>query len=251
MSIYKLSKSNYWVAFVCLMLLNVLLAFILWHSVLAQTSDDIIRDQPPVVAEVIKQKDCPLSITVINVDNSALSFQRVDFVLQNTGNKSIRAYVLLGQAKTTGKINTNSFATKLLQTGEFHNDEVFMERKAIKESGRLFLSLDYVEFEDGSSWGADSQGFSKNIAGERAGRLAAIRKTKDLITSRNLTDLTNLLNQNVAEMTVNVPESTMSDGWQKGYRTGYKGVFSILQRSKEGGIEALSTKLDEIEKFAK
>ena len=185
------------------------------------------------------------------MDNSASSFQRVDLVLQNTSAKSIRAYVLLGQAKTTGKINTYSFATKLLRVNEFHEGEVFLEREAIRESKQLFLSIDYAEFEDGSSWGADSQGFSKNIAGERAGRLAAIKKIRELVVARNLAEVTNLLSQKVTEMVVNIPESTQSEGWQKRYRTGYKGVLSILQSQKEPTVEMLSAKLDEIEKYAK
>ena len=221
------------------------------YSVLAQNSDYLIRNQAPIIAEVVKQKDCPLAISIVNVDNSALSFQRVNFVLQNVGNKRIRSYVLVGQAKTTGKINTNSFAEKLLQIGEFHNDEVSVERNALREYRQLFLSLDFVEFEDGSSWGADIQGFSINIAGEREGRLAAIKKIKDLIASRSLTELTNLLEQNVADITVKIPESTKADGWKRGYQTGYKTVFSILQKSKGGGVEVLSTKIDLMEKLAK
>jgi hypothetical protein len=222
-------------------------------SAFAQTSDNITKDQAPIVPEIVKQKNCPLAITVVNVDNSALSFQKADLVLQNVSNKSVRAYVLLGQAKTTGKINTYSFATKSLRANEFHESEVFLEREAIRESKQLFLSIDYVEFEDGSSWGVDSQGFSKNISGERAGRLAAIRELKNIIIANDVGNLTKLLDQEITEITVDLPESgqSESDGWKKGYKTGYKTVFSVLQSHREKEIERLKAQIDEMEKLAK
>jgi hypothetical protein len=251
MMAYKVSKSNYIVASACLILLNILSGSILLFSTFAQISDNLTKDQTPIVPEIVKQKNCPLTITIINVDNSASSFQKVDFVLRNVSNKSVRAYVLLGQANTTGKINTYSFATKFLRANEFHEGEVFLERVAIRESKQLFLSIDYAEFEDGSSWGADSQGFSKNISGERAGRLAAIRELKNVITSDNLAYLTGLLNQDITEMAIDLPKSKQSEGWKKGYKTGYKTVFSMLQSSEEKDIEKFKVQLDEMEKFAK
>jgi len=249
MRFYKFSKSNYLVTFVCFTGLNIILVGILLYTVYAQTTDEVLRNQTLLVVEVVKQKDCPVSFTIVNVDNSAPSFQRVNFNVQNISTKAIRAYVLTGQAKTTGKIITDSFITSLLNPGLFQGEEISLERKAIKESGRMFLSVDYIEFQDGSSWGVDSQGFSKRIAGERVGRVAAINRIKDLIARKNLVDLDGLLGQEISEMEIETPDSGQSDEWKKGYRTGYKAVFSILQRSKEGGVEALSTKLNEIEKL--
>jgi hypothetical protein len=248
---FKLSKKTYLTAFVFVMALNVCLAVFLIRNVFAQTTADKLKDQPPIVAEVLEQKDSPLLITVNNVDNSDESYQTVKYVVQNIGSKSVRTFTVYSNGRNTGQVIINSLALKSLQTNEFKEGQVFIERENIKPDEKILLSVDYVVFEDGSSWGNDTQQKSKEITGEWAGRKFAVQYFKELIKNRDITTLTNVLEQEVAEISIPPIDSNQTEEWEKGFQRGYKSVVAILQQNKKQGTNALSAKLDEIEKIAK
>jgi hypothetical protein len=252
MKINEYSKKTYLLGFVFVMLLNICLTVFLLQNVWGQTSNGNLKNQSPVKVKILEQKDCPLQITVINVDNSALSAQNIVYSLQNISNKPIRAYTLLGDGKNDGKVVTNSFVTRLFQPDGYEYDNFFVESEIAKE-GTIFLSIDYVEFEDGSFWGKDREKKSKEIAGEFEGRKAAVKHLKDLIKNQNANGENGIkafLQQDIKEINVDVPNTNQPDEWKRGFRGGYKAVISVLQRIREQEIENLAKKLDEMEKFA-
>lgn len=248
--LYEQKRKMYLTPLIFVTVLNLGLGAFLLHTVFGQTPDDSFRDQAPIIAEVLSQKECPLLITVINVDNSAPDYQRVNFVVQNISSKPVRAYALLGNRKTGGKIITTTFATKLLQPNEAKTDDFFEERVNIKPSEVLTFSIDYVEFDGAESWGDDIQKKSKQIAGERAGRKVAIQYFKDLIKNQDTKSLTRLMEGEIAQMTAPSPDAEQDEEWQKGFQRGYKSVVAILRRNKKEGIETLSKDLAEMEKLS-
>lgn len=247
-------KSNrFLLLFGFVMILNIIMTVVLLRASYGQTQKDDYSSQQPVKVEVMEQKDCPLRIMVVNVDNSNLSFQIIAYSLENISDKPISAYVLLGDGKNNGKIITNLFTTKLFQTGKYEFSDFFVERETIKENEAVFLSIDYVEFSDGSSWGSDSQGKSEEIAGQREGVKTAIKQLKDSIKNQsasNAKNTKNLLEKDIKEIEVDMPNTNQSDEWKKGFRSGYKGIISTLQREREQKSENLIKKLDEMEKIA-
>lgn len=249
----QLKSKKYFLLFILVMLINTLLTVSLLRVSFSQTKKDDFSSQRAVKAAVMEQKDSPLRITIVNVDNSPLSYQVIISSLQNVSNKPIRAYTLLGDgSKSSGKVITSSFTTELLQAGQSVINSFDLERQSIKEGETVLLSIDYVEFEDGSSWGNDNQRKSKALAGEREGRKVAIKQLKDLLKNQNLSsasDITNLL-KDLEEITVYVPDVNQSDEWKRGFRLGYKSVVSILQGIEGKKIEKLTQKLDEMEKIA-
>jgi hypothetical protein len=244
---------KYLFLFIFVMILNISLTIVLLRVSFGQIQKAEPLSQPPIRVEIVEQKDCPLRIMVVNVDNSALSAQNIVYSLQNISNKSIRAYTLLGDGKSDGKVVTNSFISKLFQPSEYEYGDFFVEREIAKEEKTISLSIDYVEFEDGSAWGNDSQKKSKEIAGAREGRKAAIQHLKGLLKNQNATDETGIktfLKQDIKQIIVAVPNTIQSDEWKTGFRGGYKAVISVLQRIREQEIETLAQKLDEMEKIA-
>lgn len=248
----NLKNKKYLLLFILVMVLNAVLTVTLLRVSFGQNKEDF-SSQQPIKAEVMEQKGSPLRIVIVNVDNSALSHQEIICSLQNIGNKPIRAYTLLGGGKGDGKIITRFFATKLFQAGESEINSVPLERRSIKEGETILLSIDYIEFEDGSSWGVDSRGKSKALAGQREGTKAAIKQLKDLIKNQNANganSVTNFLKQDLQEITVAAPDANQSDEWKRGFQLGYKSVISILQGIEGQKIEKLTKKLDEMEKIA-
>ena len=242
---------KYRISFFVVTAFNLVLGAFLLDASFGQATDGTFPNQLPLIVEVVSQDNVPIRIADINVDNSMSSYQSVNLVLQNIGNQAIRAYVLFGDGNTNGKIITRSLVTDSLRVGESQTVAMQIERQTIIKDLVLRLSVDYAEFEDGSSWGSDSQGQSELIKGERAGRSAAIVKFKDLIKNNKMTELTEIFGLDVTEMNVLVPNSMQSEKWKRAYQRGYKGVAVILGNIRSQGTETLFNKLNEMEGIAK
>lgn len=244
----KLSKRSYLVAFSIVMILNVCLGIFLIRNVLAQTSDDKLKNQLPIKVEVVEQKDNPILITVINVDNSAESYQKINYAVQNIGNKSIRGYVVWGSGKNTGKIITNFLPTKLFQPNASFTEELFIERENLKSDGKISLTIDYVAFEDGSSWGEDTQGQSEQINGGCVGAATAAEQFVKIIENKDEATLNNIMKKPLLEVEIPLPEGfkNKSEKWQTGFRGGYKSIISYIKKQQDKGGKELLESLNEI-----
>jgi uncharacterized protein with PQ loop repeat len=247
---FKLGKKTYLIGFAFVMLLNICLTFFLIKGVLAQTSDNKTKNQPPIVAETTRQNDSPLRITIINVDNSNKDYQEINYTVRNVSNKSIRAYVVLNNSKINGDRGTTirRFGTTLFQPGEFDKGWLSEERSLIKSDDVLFLSIDYVEFADGAFWGKDTARQSEYIAGSRAGWKEMVRQLK-LLYNQKGTSLTDFLKRDATEINPLSIDSSQTSKWQDGFRSGYRAAASTLQKTyKNQGADLIYIKLSEMEK---
>jgi hypothetical protein len=244
----KLSKRTYLVAFAFVMLLNALIAAFLFRTVLAQTSDSKLKNQTPITVEVVKQTNNPLLITIVNVDNSNQNYQMINYSVQNISNKSIRGYVTEARSENSGKISTDFFPAKLFQTGITYNEELIVERENIKLNKNLSLLIDYVEFEDGSYWGEDTQGQSEQIAGGLVGAKMAIEYFESFIENRELLNLRTLMDKPLKDIEITLPEISKSknEKWQDGFRNGYKSIIGFVKNQKGKSDEQILSKLNEI-----
>lgn len=236
----KLSK--YKIAFKFLTLLNLVMVVFLFEHVVAQNNSASSQNQATIIARVIPQSDSPLQISIIRVENSAPSFQSVIFSVRNVSNQPIRAFTITGE-----NIITYSFAAKMLFPGEIYESSMEVERNSIKAGTESLLSVDYVEFERGNSWGRDLAGKSKQIREERVGRIYAIRFLKDLLRNGNTSAIANILNQEVSKMSVPRPQINLDSDGEKGFRRGFKGIISILQKNENKSLDSISKKLNELE----
>ena len=249
-----LKSKRFLLLLVFVMLLNVTLTVVLLRASFGQTQRDDYSKQQLVNVEVGKQKGCPLRIMVINVDNSGLSFQNIAYSLQNISGKAIRAYTVLGDGKSNGKVVTRFYTTDLLQSGKYEFNDFPVERATIQEDEEIALSVDYVKFADGSSWGTDSQKKSKELDGQGEGVKFAISQIKNLIKGQDrktANDVESLLNQDIRDISIEAPDTTQSEEWKQGFRRGYKAVVSVLQDEREQKTENLIKKLDEMEKLSR
>lgn len=238
---------KYFVAIGIVMLVNIALGVFLIHNVFAQKTNVDLTNQLPVKVEVESQKDSPLVVTVLSVETSGELFQNINYTIQNVDRKPIRAYTLVGRKKVGGKIMTRSFMVKLFQPQQVNIAQFEEERANIKEDTKITLSIDYVEFADGSSWGKDEYQTSEQITQEFAGREAAIDYFKRLIENNEQSSLSNELEQNIVDYQVPIPDRQMNEKAQRGFRTGYKSILSVLQENKNQSNELLLKKLQELE----
>lgn len=231
-------------SFAFIMFFNFGLGIFFINNLLAQEREVDYKDQQPLKTNIVLQKDSPLRVTVNNVDNTNISFQKVNFTVQNISDKKIRAITILGNSKSSGKIVTTSF-NNFFQPGEIVFKEIDIEREVIEESKNISISIDYVEFSDGSFWGSDTQRKSEDFAGERAGKLLAVSELKEIINNTN--ELKNFLGKEITEIEPKFNKQNQTEQWIKGFRGGYRNVISVIQRNKEKDSSEILKILNSIE----
>jgi hypothetical protein len=162
----------------------------------------------------------------------------------NAGDKPIQAFVLVVDADRGKQVHTTIRPVKMIGTDEF----VF-ENAGIFKEGKFTLSIDYVEFADGMTWGGDQFGRSKYINAYLTGRNLAITRLKDLLGGTIPDDFQKLLDAfgsySVSEP-ANIHRPDMSN---RQTLLGYREVITMLRRSNKRTEEAqdLARKLELME----
>lgn len=226
--------------------LNVTLASFLLRTAFTQSIDDT-KNQKSVVSQVRNQERSPMFISIRDIDNTNKDFQVVNFTVQNISSAPIRGYVIVGEPHG-GKILTNFFPITPFLPGVVYAQEIVLERKNIQKEEVLSLSVDYVVFTDGKTWGANHTRKSEHFEGAFAGVAAAVDAVKDMINKNQSNQLDELRSTRLLDIEVRLPNVKENSGekWENGFREGYKSVISFIKGQPDTAI--LAGKLDEIKK---
>jgi hypothetical protein len=188
--------------------------------------------QNDIQLEVYNSPDAPVFITQSAINESPY-FQDVrciDFALQNIGQKRIIVFVpLLSSASfVDGNMLNHRYdfdPGKLIQTG------MNEDRIKFKPGDVVSLSIDYVLFSDGTSWGKDTQKNSESIAGYFDGEKFAIEQIRGLLKEKNSDELFRLLRLAKAGKLDDSPppvDTQKSEKWQRGFLSAYKTTLVFL-----------------------
>jgi hypothetical protein len=204
--------------------------------------------QKTITVDVIVQPDCPVSINVLAIDNSNTNAQQVSVALQNVGTKSISGFVLTQRDSNKSEITSTSYLPRLFAPSQVMNQFIVIDNRNVRPDGKNELSVDYVRFVDGSSWGDDTAGQSERISGYLAGYRSGISFANSII--KNDEDaLTHLLREEITNVNPPSVDQSKPGLWRGGFVIGYRTVISRLQRTfEEKGINAVAGKLEEIGK---
>jgi len=148
-----------------------------------------IADTPPpaeVVIDIVNQPGCPLLLAVISVD-AALPFGLADesqsrrtirVKVANIDDKPIRGYAL-GFLDEKTKMISSTVMGRFIDRGQ----SIPIPASATGEWSKVLISVDYVEFSDGTSWGNDSFRRSQMIERFRAGRDLAMSRLNEVLVN--------------------------------------------------------------------
>lgn len=212
-------------------------------SILSRSSDSLssprkeipagLRTQsraPSVIAK--PQADAPLVISsprVVSWDGQDLE---VALDVVNVAKKAIRGYALglsvQGEGAPSGQImfvnldlSNNSPLTPNRITTIFDVHQV----SSAKEN-QIAYFVDYVEFSDGSKWGADSGNNEQRSAGQRAAAQILSKRLLAILNSGGSADVMTAIEKGAANIE---PPSERSEEWKEGFR---RACASISQRLK-------------------
>lgn len=208
-----------------------------------------IQTQAPAIA-VQAQADTPLLISSPRI----LSWNGQDgefaFEITNASGKSIRAYAIKQGIKAGGSevgsvlfINLDLTNSPPLQPNQAVTGFDTCQALSEKEQ-RIIMSVDYVEFSDGTKWGVDSGKSAERSAGQRAVASLISKRLLKILDESNLNNVMSAIEAGAANIE---PPADVSDEWKEGFRTGGNSIAARLKNAqKRGGSRQVEQKLREL-----
>ena len=190
---------------------------------------------PDGTAQGKSQPDSPLSIRtnrIIFDDPYKPSFE---YTVVNNNDKPVRAYTIRKDDGLTG--SNLSMLNSPLQPGQ-SQWEASGDTSYSEPVQTILLSVDFVEFTDGTAWGPDTTRSYQRLAGIRAGM--SVERTR-LLTIFNDDGVAKLSRDLDAELEINPPQGN-SPEWSDGFRTGTLQYRARLRRTRtQGGAPLLES----------
>lgn len=202
--------------------------------------------KPQLKVAVKRQTDAPIAIKVSSADELAAGSPQIAFVLRNLGEKAIRAYTIrweatIGSSSFAGMVLTNiNVQESIFAPGQSRSESLSSLPSSTTPITRLVLTVDYVEFLDGASWGPDIQKSAEILAGQRAGARAEAANLLRLLDSRGPSAV-------IDSYAADEPEASAPPGnsekWVEGFRSGRDTIRARLRHSKGGPLDEIRTEL--------
>jgi hypothetical protein len=202
-------------------------------------SDPNTTQSQDSIITVETQNDSPLKISSVaatspfDADSQIMEF---GYYLINSSQKPIRAYAIKQELSVDGtksggtvSLDNLQLTNSLLRPNEsrFTGDTVRLRpnKKTI-----VVLSVDFVEFSDGTKWGLDSLKSSAQVAGQRAGARSISQQLLKILNDGKIDDVVREMDK--ASTTTEVPNDQPEE-WRIGFRQGRVVILDRLKRSKE------------------
>ena len=186
---------------------------------------------------ISEQPGSPLLILSTGVDDSSNPLEpHYWYSITNNTDKPIRSYTIL-EAVSSGSGSpiisstlTDSPAIRLFLTPHGSKQESGGYGRTYRVvPDKVLLSVDFVEFADGTRWGDDTTNSGEKVDGKRAGGKAAIKKYREILITEGIEGLERALtNPSLIQ-----PEGSLkTDDWRTGFEIGVNTVKSRLRKTR-------------------
>ena len=189
---------------------------------------------------VASQPDSPMLISLREVIASDPLNPQINFQVENIGSKPIRAFSIryddaASKTERSGLVNDHVVECPYLRRPGQWQDIAFSLVGKSEPSERITLSVDFVEFEDGGAWGADTFKSSDRIAGRRAGFEAERTRLIKIMAQSGIDAVVKAAESGVAE-----PPQGHSSEWEQVFREGARVVAARVRHEfTERGAAAI------------
>ncbi len=184
-------------------------------------------------ASVRGTHDSPLKLEIPHpeITGEDLYSPQVDVVIENTSSKDVSSYAIRydlgfnGELRPGGvEIYQSSIARSILRQGDSRTLTVGEAHYSLPLE-RVVVSLDFVEFTDGSTWGADKYSSKELLAGLRAGAHAMTEHLLRALTENG----PNALSAELNDTDDHIDGGEQSPKWLEGFQ---RGKAFIKERAK-------------------
>jgi len=186
---------------------------------------------------IAKQPDCPLLVLSTGIDSTNPLEPHYSYSVTNRVEKPIIAYAIRETVKLGSgtPIVGTSFVhlpseTLILRPHESRQEDGGFGKASDRAPSEINISVDFVEFADGTRWGEDVGKSGDRLDGQRAGGEAAIKRYREALSTQGLQGLEIALdNPNLVQPQRGTTDST---DWREGFVQGVSVVKQRLIRAK-------------------
>ena len=194
---------------------------------------------------VKQQPDAPLRLLFRKSNLSTAHTPEFEVIVGNDSVQPVCAYairyeILSGNSKIGGAELTNKMSTSsVLQSGQSESLYLGGDISYPDTFDNILISVDFVEFMDGTSWGPDISKSRERLLGLRAGARAATRYFSKVLKHNGPQAVMSAIKERDAELT---PKSSHSPEWLDGFRGGMGAIRARLENAytKNGFLEVES-----------
>ena len=210
-------------------------------SIVAQSRDSRQPAQSSLNRVAVQSPpDAPLRISSV-VDNSDdPEAPLVNFVLENVSGKPIQAYWISYDTIAQGinvRLGSGVNATSqesILPPGKRRETAVLNRGKE-----KISLSVDFIEFADGTTWGDDTAKYGESLAAERRGAQAEAERLRKMLDTSGLSAVVAA----VSEREISLRSNRFSRS-ESGSLVGARATRLRVRRAyDQGGLAAIETAL--------
>ena len=190
-----------------------------------------------LTVQVESQPQSPLQFSSTKVLSPDPFSPNIEFTVINKGEKAIRAYTVTRELVTDGGSRKAALFTHLAA-----QREVLQPRQSKTGSvnepysplpvRNVILSIDFVEFVNGETWGADVYNSAQRLAGQERGVAAALEHFRKVRAEKGASTLLEAVTSEEEEI---APPEGGSPEWQDGFKTGVALMRLRLKRAEQGG----------------
>ena len=212
------------------------------------TGERVSLQQSPTVI-ITPQPGAPLQIISTWVESGKPENFRLVAQVQNQSNKGIRAYTINSLTTTSKRQNGTSQFMNLTQASivwqptEIRAVELADSQQEQINTARL--TFDFVEFEDGTTWGPDKENSRDMLAGQRAGAKLERQRLREIMEAKGPEAIAldiKIGNKSEVETAISAARSRQ---WIEGF---HNGVVSVRRRVSSavasGSKEQIKSELD-------
>lgn len=203
---------------------------------------------PATDVSVSEQEGAPLRVLSTSVESAEPRAFRLKVIVQNQSLKEIRAYAITSVTATEKEQGGNTnFINLTRRDGIWRPTEV----RPIEVSDcqdepirSVKLTVDFVEFSDGTTWGPDANNSRDLLAGQREGARAERQRMRQLLKSKGRAAVAEVINSD-DRGEVEAPDgSNRSEKWLIGFRAGVGSIRARLKEALQSGAEKMERELD-------
>jgi hypothetical protein len=208
-----------------------------------------ILTQTPTV-EIKTQPGTPLVISSPRILSMDAQKPEFTYELTNVYLKTIKAYAIkqdlqVGE-KRQSEISIHNLDlddSELLPNQSTTDFDTYPVLSA--EPHRITLSVDYVDFSDGTHWGRDIAKSAERINGQRAGARALSKRLKEILdTSKSPAEVMKAIEADTANC---ASPAFRSDDWKEHFQIGCDSIIARLKRAqKKGGLYQVDSELRQL-----
>jgi len=215
-------------------------------SSITSSQDFAGRSQLPVVS-IEPQEDSPLRIISAVPESREQPNFIVRLMMQNQGGKRIRSYAITADNSTSRSQDTRIEFVNLKRPSSILQPTqivpVGMSYSAPIE--RIRLSVDFVEFFDGTTWGTDKHNSRDRLAGQRAGARAEKQRIHQLLKTKRLAAVIESIETLDSSDVETLAGPNRSEEWLQGFRNSVGSIRHRLRQTlQEGRSPQLEIELD-------